>query len=385
MAGRFLTLDEAARHLGVTVEEINRLVDRKQLFPMRDGANVKFKIEEIERVAADRGDAGDALGDLSLDLSSPSLAESGSLVGSGLGDDVLVLGDENEESDDDSIFGDLPAAANPSGTGATGGLAGSGPVAGDKGSALGSSDLELDSIIAASSSPSLPKIPTVGSDSLLGGSGALGGSGTLAIDLSNLGSGPAAGSGAGLSAPSLSDPLGTSGISLEGDDLAASGIDLAASGIGGVSGIGGPSGIGAMSGIGGVSGIGGAAASGIGGALAGDAFELGTDLGDTDSASVVMPVEESGDSSFFGTVGEESSQSLSTSGSIAATVGEDFVDGVVGPSFNAWQITGLVCTALLLLLSGFVMIDLVSSIRSPAGMPVSSPLLKALTDIFGWR
>jgi len=32
-----------------------------------------------------------------------------------------------------------------------------------------------------------------------------------------------------------------------------------------------------------------------------------------------------------------------------------------------------------------VMIDLVSSIRSPAGMPVSSPLLKALTDIFGWR
>lgn len=36
MAGKFLTLEEAARHLGVTIEEINRLVDRKQLFPMRD-------------------------------------------------------------------------------------------------------------------------------------------------------------------------------------------------------------------------------------------------------------------------------------------------------------------------------------------------------------
>jgi excisionase family DNA binding protein len=35
MAGRFLTLEEAARQLGVTADEVNRLVDRKKLFPMR--------------------------------------------------------------------------------------------------------------------------------------------------------------------------------------------------------------------------------------------------------------------------------------------------------------------------------------------------------------
>lgn len=367
MAGKFLTLDEAARHLGVTVEEVNRLVDRKQLFPMRDGANVKFKIEEIERVAADRGDAGEVVDDLVLDLSSPSLAGSGSIAGSGLGDDVLVLGEETEESDDDSIFGDQPALpGSSSGTLGRGGEAGSGPAVDSPGSALGSSDLELDSIIAASSSPSLVKGPAADSNVATGGSGGLGGSGTLAIDLSNLGSSPAMGSVAGLSAPSLSDPLGTSGISLEGGDLAASGIDLAASGIG-VS-----------------SGIGAAVASGIGGGLGGDAFDLGTTLGDDDSASVVMPVEESGDSSFFATVGEESSASLSPSTGNGPS--EEFLDGVVvGTPFNAWQITGLACMTLLLLLCGFVMIDLVWSIRSPAAAPVSAPLLKALASIFAWK
>jgi len=141
-----------------------------------------------------------------------------------------------------------------------------------------------------------------------------------------------------------------------------------------------------VSGIGAaISGIGSAAASGIGGALGGDAFELGTDLGDDDSASVVMPVEESGDSSFFGSVGEDSSQSMSTGGSVAVPIGEDFIDGAVGPAFNGWQITGLVCTTLLLLLCGFVTIDLVSAIRNPAATPVSSPLLQGLTDLFAWK
>lgn len=376
MAGKFLTLDEAARHLGVTVEEINRLVDRKQLFPMRDGANVKFKIEEIERVAADRGDAGEVVEDLVLDLSSPSLAGSGPIVGSGFGDDVLVLGEETEESDDDSIFGDEPAQpASSSGTMVRGGETGSGSATGGTGSGLGSSDLELDSIIAASSSPSLVKGPAADSNVAASGSGGLGGSGTLAIDLSNLGSGPVVGSAVGLSAPSLSDPLGTSGISLEGGDLAASGIDLAASGIGGAA-----SGIG-----GGPSGIGGAAGSGIGGGLGGDAFDLGTSLGDDDSASVVMPVEESGDSSFFGAVGEDSSASLSTSPSMATIPGEDFIDGAFAAPFNAWQITGLVCTTILLLLCGFVMLDLVGAIRSQTPAPLSGPLLKALASVFAWK
>jgi len=361
MAGKFLTLEEAASHLGVTIEEINRLVDRKQLFPMRDGATVKFRIEDIDRVAADRS-GSEVVDDLVLDLSSASLAGSGPIAESGLDDELLVLDDDADESDDDSIFGDQPdKPGSSSGTMVRKAAADSGLAAGP-GSALGSSDLELDSIIAASSSPSLAKGPTADSNV------AAGGSGTLAIDLSNLGSSPLMGSGAGLSAPSLSDRMGTSGISLEGDDLAASGIDLAASGIGGVSGIGGASG-----------------ASGVGSGLSGEAFELGTNLGDDDSASVVMPAEESGDSSFFGAIGEESSASLSVTTSTAAIPGEDFIEAGIGPPFNAWQLTGLVCTALLLLLCGFVMIDLVWSIRSPSAAPLSGPLLKAMADTFAWK
>jgi hypothetical protein len=104
MAGKFLSLEEAARHLGVTIDEINRFVDRKKLFPMRDGANVKFKLDDIERVAADLADEapGDGSGlALDLDLSSPSLG-AGSAVGSGLDD--LVLGDPADVTE--SIFGD---------------------------------------------------------------------------------------------------------------------------------------------------------------------------------------------------------------------------------------------------------------------------------------
>ncbi|MCE9629542.1 MAG: helix-turn-helix domain-containing protein, partial [Planctomycetia bacterium] len=75
MAGKFLSLEEAARHLGVTVEDINRLIDRKKLFPMRDGATVKFKLEDIERVAAELHDESSGSGELSLELelSSPGI------------------------------------------------------------------------------------------------------------------------------------------------------------------------------------------------------------------------------------------------------------------------------------------------------------------------
>ena len=61
MAGKFLTPEEAAQRLGVAVEEVNRLVDRKELFPMRDGAAIKFKVDDIERVIADRAAGGSGL------------------------------------------------------------------------------------------------------------------------------------------------------------------------------------------------------------------------------------------------------------------------------------------------------------------------------------
>jgi hypothetical protein len=376
MAGKFLSLEEAARHLGVTIDEINRLVDRKKLFPMRDGANVKFKLDDIERVASDLADEapGDGSGlALDLDLSSPSL-NAGSAVGSGLDD--LVLGDAADVTE--SIFGD-DAGSAPSRTivqpkGDDIAVGGEDFVIGDAGSALASSDLEIDSIIEASS----PSLPQGGGSPSGTDSNVVGGSGTLSIDLGS-------GSIGGLSGPAaaaLSGAIGESGLSLEGD-LGASGMKLGGSGLDlGGSGIAlGGSDVALGSGVG--SGI-----DDVGGALGGDAFELGDATTDDESASVVVATDDSGDSSFFGTVSDDSgSVSLEDAASSAALMpGDDgFLEGAAGPPFSALQIVGLVCCTLLLLTAALVMIDLVWSIRTPAGTPVSSPLLKALTDLFSWR
>jgi excisionase family DNA binding protein len=366
MAGKFLSPEEAARHLGVTVEDINRLVDRKKLFPMRDGATVKFKLDDIDRVASDLADddqpAASGGLDLELDLSSPGLGGGGT-------DDEILLGDAIEETE--SIFGSDIAIGGVSARTTSG----DDLVIGEGGGGLDSSDLEIDSIIG--SSPALAQ----GASAPAGDSNVAGGSGTLAIDLSNLGSGPVTGgSVAGLSGSTpgaaLSGAL-DSGLSLEGADLQASGVNLAGSGVAlGGSGVDlGGSGIG--------SGI-----DAVGGGLGGDAFELGDIATDEESASVVIATEETGDSSFFGTVSEDSaSVSLEDSAGVAAALAGDdaFLQAAAGPPFSGLQILGLVCCTLLLLTCGLVMIDLVWSIRAPAGSPVSSPLLKTLTDTFSWR
>jgi excisionase family DNA binding protein len=410
MAGKFLSLEEAAHRLGVTIDEINRLVDRKKLFPMRDGATVKFKLDDIERaasdLASDLGDESSSGADdlaLNLDLSSPSLVGGpGSPSGSGIADDDIMLGDAIDEGD--SIFGIDDAAGTPSrtiiqekGDHAKGdhAVGGEDLVIGDAGSALASSDLELDSIIGASS-PSLAR-GAVGPASGLGSDVAAGGgSGTLAIDLSNLGSG----SIAGLSGPAPGNALSgalDSGLSLEGSDLAASGLNLGGSGIElggsgvelGGSGVrlgdsgldlgGSPIGSGIGSGV-----------DDIGGAFGGDAFELGDSTTDDESASVVISTEETGDSSFFGAVTDDSGSVSLDDGSSLSPVGmalgeEGFLEGVAGPPFSVLQIVGLVCCTLFLLTCSLVMIDLVWSIRAPVGEPISSPLLQALTDLFAWR
>ena len=46
---------EAARLLGVSEEELKALISRNEIFGYRDGPNWKFKMEELERVAEERG------------------------------------------------------------------------------------------------------------------------------------------------------------------------------------------------------------------------------------------------------------------------------------------------------------------------------------------
>lgn len=361
MAGRFLTLEEAARQLGVTADEVNRLVDRKKLFPMRDGATVKFKADDVERVARDLGDDASQSDDLALDLDLPAAG--------GAADD-LAIGDSLHGTE--SIFSAEPPAAGGGsqtivrgGINAGSGLALDGPdVAFDGKSvsgALDGDDLSLESIIAASS-------PSLGS-----GAGAAAaedsapGSG-LTIDLGE----PAAGSGglgsaAGLSGAgaALSGAL-DSGLSLEDRDMQISGID-----VGGGSAIAGSS----------------VSIAGDASGLGGDAFELGGDTADDESASVVIATEDTGDSSFFGAAIEGEGSTFSEDVDSASVVLSDALPGEYSfeMPFSGLQITGLVCCSLLLLAGGFVMFDLVRTIGSNEGPSLANPLLDAMAETFGWR
>ena len=399
MAGKFMSPEEAARLLGVSVDEVNRLVDRKKLFPMRDGATQKFKTDDVERLVRTLGEeSASGIDELELDL--PGLVLDDEPTGRGGAaaddDDQLILDDGLE-----SIF-TTPQAKGPSasdtgvgkGSNASksnsglslaspGGLSGADLMLGDsvlgddlESDVLESDDLAIESIVGASS-PSL------------GGSGIskAGGSGALSIELSGISgvssasqksdsaigglSGPSL-SGAGLSGASLSGPglsgpslgglsggLG-SGVSLGDNSLVDSGVDL------------------------------GSAASAAKASPSADDFELGGETSDDESASVVIASDsEAGDSSFFGqTIGGQSSSfgddsSLGSAGS-AETLAfpTQMLDEM---TFSVWQIVGLVCCSLLLLLGGFIAYDLVRTIGSPQNTSLSNPLLNSLAEVFGWR
>lgn len=336
MAGKFLSLEEAARLLGVSTDEVNRLVDRKKLFPMRDGTTVKFKADEVERLVSSLGDDDSAADPLALDL------ESG--LASTPGDDGLELGD-----DDDLALGGGSSVESASQTILRGPPAGaeSGLELGAEPPAAGlDDDLALESIIGASSPSGVAGSRATGSiagGSLVGGSGA-------------------GGSGAGAA---LSGPL-DGGLSLEKADIAASGIDLAAA-----------------------TGIDGGLDLGTG-QLGGDAFDLGVEAGDEDTASVVIATEESGDSSFFGSAMDDSASvafddASSSSEFSTSTIGVGApLEYSVDTTFSAWQIAGLVACALLLLTGGLVMFDLVWTIRGPGETALSAPLLQALAKVLPW-
>jgi excisionase family DNA binding protein len=383
MAGKFMSPEEAARLLGISVDEVNRLVDRKQLFPMRDGATNKFKTDDVERLLRTLGEeSGSGSGELDLDL--PELVLDNVPAGGpgeATDDDQLILDDGA-----DSIFA-TPTAKGPSasdtgvGKGSVAsksnsglslsspGLSGADLVLTDSvlGDDLESDDLAIESIVGASS-------PSLGGSGISKASG----SGDLMIELSGISSASSAASksdsgiaglsGPGLSGPGLSGPglgglsggLG-SGVSLGDSSLADSGVDL------------------------------GSAASAAKGAFSGDDFELGGEATDDESASVVIASDsEAGDSSFFGqTIGGQSS---SFGGDDSSLVSAGSAETLAFPtqmldemSFSAWQIVGLVCCSLLLLFGGFIAYDLVRTIGSPESTTLSNPLLNSLAEIFGWR
>ncbi|MFM1997982.1 MAG: hypothetical protein RLZZ111_2369 [Planctomycetota bacterium] len=395
MAGKFLLLEEAALRLGLTVDEVHRLVDRKKLFPLRDGTTIKFKFDDIERVAAEAAEESAVSGltiDLDLDdapanppaaggsvalADSISLADSVVLPGGAGGGSGATGGPGSTPDGSDGLALDLaidddvvPAAAANDDLAQT--MLGTGEAIG-----LDSMELDLDSIVGLSAASGLGKAAAKAQEPPSD-------SGTLAIDLSDVGlpgGSNATGSlavGSGIDAAGLSGSLTNagaalsgaldSGLSLEDGDAAVSGIDLGPLDDGGTEEDGATM-------------------------LAGDVFEAGSLRGDDDeSASVVMAEESaSGDSSFFGTGIEDESSGFT--GDIPMSMDAAGVDGgevafggvVPDTRFSVWQICGLVCCALLLLTGGFVMFDLLRTLGSPGELTLSGPLLNPLAGIFGWR
>jgi DNA-binding CsgD family transcriptional regulator len=263
-----------------------------------------------------------------------------------LGTGPAVGGLDAMELDLDSIVGlSSPSVAAPSAVAKSGQPAASAKI-GPPGS--GTFNVELSGVDIGSQPSNAAGSNATGS--LVLGSGALGsgalGSGALgsgALGPDAVGSGVDLGglSGSLINAGAALSGALDSGLSLEDDDAAISGIDL-----------------GSLDES--------QAAEDGATALAGDEFELGGLTGDDDSASVVAVEPESGDSSFFATGGGESSEftgDIPLGAEAAGDMGDLSPGGVVPDTkFSVWQICGLVCCALLLLTGGFVMFVLMRTI-----------------------
>jgi len=89
-----------------------------------------------------------------------------------------------------------------------------------------------------------------------------------------------------------------------------------------------------------------------------------------------------GDSSFFGEeVGQDANPLTAGSDMLSSSFGIIHDDA----KFNGWQVTGLICCAMLLLLGGLLTFDLVRTIGSSADTSLSNPLVGSLSQLFGWQ
>ncbi|MBI3461804.1 MAG: helix-turn-helix domain-containing protein [Planctomycetes bacterium] len=78
MASKFLTVDEAAKQLGISAEKLTELREKQMVRAFRDGASWKFKADDIERLATERAEAEDDSSDSAevILLSEAELGES---------------------------------------------------------------------------------------------------------------------------------------------------------------------------------------------------------------------------------------------------------------------------------------------------------------------
>jgi excisionase family DNA binding protein len=100
MAKMFYTTEEAAQKIGVSVDDLKKLVTENKLREFRDGARVMFKVDQVDKIASDKGKAaGTGLSDSGITLSprdsgasdAISLADSAAPASSSK-DDTVVTG-----------------------------------------------------------------------------------------------------------------------------------------------------------------------------------------------------------------------------------------------------------------------------------------------------
>jgi excisionase family DNA binding protein len=114
MAQKYYTVKEAAEILGVSEEEVKQMQQRRELYGYRDGADWKFKVEEVDRLADQRSedalalpdqDEGDVLlSEIELGESDPG--SSGTVIGmesggNAVADSDLQLADSGVRLDDE--------------------------------------------------------------------------------------------------------------------------------------------------------------------------------------------------------------------------------------------------------------------------------------------
>ena len=116
---KLIPIDDAAKMLGLTPSKLNDLRLKGEVIGVRDGASWKFKLDELQRYADDRGislSSGDA--DLDFDLSSDSLVITESSDEVILKDsDSIDLSDDLRDSSELSFGSSDIALASESGKG----------------------------------------------------------------------------------------------------------------------------------------------------------------------------------------------------------------------------------------------------------------------------
>jgi hypothetical protein len=133
MAGKFIELNEAAKQLGITAEKLKEMHSAGEIHGYRDGANLKFKPEEVSRIAAELGSASSGSDIIEAKFDSGSMEDFLSSTGSSddLKPDQLILDDVDESPKGSTVIG-KKGTAHPMDSGSDLRLAGDSGLAAPK-------------------------------------------------------------------------------------------------------------------------------------------------------------------------------------------------------------------------------------------------------------